>query len=488
MHKVLKTSGLLLLLFGIIFSIQSFAQTHQNKPKTQDSLFYYCPPCGCNADHIVYNKPGICPEPGCHMTLQSSKNSQVGHIAFTWSQLGNQRWAYVFYKNLTLPSIVQGLILAFILLFNFRNNRQANIFLAVLLFAISFHSFRYYVARRIVGDFLVDLLNQPNYNFSHLFIPFSFILIIGPALYFYVKSLTSPGFKFGRKDMYHFLPALIVILIYVVLWLQSINRQSHQSYSQVYLFFNSAEQMAGIVLGMVYNAFAFKKLRQHRKSLHEQFSNTNAITLSWLQVMMIMLTLVWLGWFIIALFNIQVFSFVLDYIAFYPLQIFLSVIIYIIGFAGFIQPQIYAPNMMPPLIGNDQQTSLANTDKDIVEDAQEEKSTKKSPHTDKIIQTMQNERLYLNPTLTLNELARHIAVSPKVLSQVLNNELNKNFHDFVNYYRVEEVKQRLVDKQYQHLTILGIAYDAGFNSKSSFNRIFMKYTQMSPKQYRNQHT
>lgn len=484
MHKILKVVGCLLVLGEFFMQTPAWSQSTPKLLTPPVTTYYYCPPCGCNSDHVVYSKPGICPEPGCRMKLLASKNEQIGRIAFTWSsKLGANRWALAFYKNLTLPSIVQGLILAFILLFNFRNNRQANIFLAILLFAISFHSFRYYVARRILSDFLIDLLNQPHYNFSNLFIPFSFILIIGPALYFYVKSLTSTNFQFGRKEMYHFLPAILVLVIYTILWLQNKQQHSHQSYSQTYLLFNSIEQMAGIIAGLVYNFYAFKLLHKHRKSLLEQFSNTNAISLGWLQIMMILLTLVWLGWFIIALFNIQFFSFVLDYIAFYPLQIFLAIIIYIIGFAGFIQPQIYAPNMVPPLMVN-----KSHREAPTLPSPEEKTLQKKSPHTHKIIQAMQNDKLYLNPTLTLNELARHLAISPKVLSQVLNNELNKNFHDFVNEYRVEEVKKRLTDVQYQHLTILGIAFDAGFNSKSTFNRIFLKFTQMSPKQYRNQYT
>ncbi|WP_299456893.1 helix-turn-helix domain-containing protein [uncultured Microscilla sp.] len=482
MHTVFQVVCVWWLVFATALPIQVFAQA-DSAIQVQQPTYYYCPPCGCNADHVVYNQPGVCPEPGCKMKLLPSKNAQVGRIAFVWTQVSAKRWAFAFYKNLTLPSIIQGLILAFILLFNFRNNRQANVFLAILLFAISFHSFRYYVARRIFSLLLSELLNQPDYHFGNLFIPFSFIFIIGPALYFYVKSLTLPQFRFKRKDLVHFIPATITLMVYLVLWLQSLPKSNHHSYSQAYLLFNSVEQVGGILSGLIYNLLAFRLLKKHRRILPQQFSNTNAITLNWLQVMIVLLTLVWLAWLVIALFNIQVFSFVLDYIAFYPLQIFLAIIIYIIGFAGFIQPQVYTPNMVASLDVAHQASSLENT-------ANTEKQaslSQKSPHIDKVIQAMEKEQLYLHPTLTLNELARHLHLSPKVLSQILNNELNKNFHDFVNYYRVEEVKQRLLNPQHLHLTILGIAFDAGFNSKSTFNRIFMKFTQMSPKQYRNQH-
>jgi AraC-like DNA-binding protein len=81
-------------------------------------------------------------------------------------------------------------------------------------------------------------------------------------------------------------------------------------------------------------------------------------------------------------------------------------------------------------------------------------------------------------------LGHQLNISPKNISITLNNELNKSFHDFINEYRVEEAKKRLRDQQYDRLTILAIAMDSGFNSKSSFNRIFMKTTGMSPKEYK----
>jgi AraC-like DNA-binding protein len=100
------------------------------------------------------------------------------------------------------------------------------------------------------------------------------------------------------------------------------------------------------------------------------------------------------------------------------------------------------------------------------------------------LKAMEIDKLYLVPDLTLSMLANQLTISAKSISQMLNHELNKNFHDFINEYRVEEVKKRLVDPDYRHFTILAIALDSGFNSKSSFNRVFMKITGMSPKEFK----
>jgi len=97
---------------------------------------------------------------------------------------------------------------------------------------------------------------------------------------------------------------------------------------------------------------------------------------------------------------------------------------------------------------------------------------------------MLEEKPYLNPSLTINELGRKISVSPRALSQIINESLGVNFFDFVNSYRVEEAKQFLTDHSNQNRNILDILLDVGFNSKSVFNRVFKKYTGMTPSEFK----
>ena len=97
---------------------------------------------------------------------------------------------------------------------------------------------------------------------------------------------------------------------------------------------------------------------------------------------------------------------------------------------------------------------------------------------------MTTEKPYLNPELSLPQLAAGINVSPHHLSQVINEQFGRNFFDFVNWYRVQEVKERLTAPQYSHLSVLGIAFDAGFNSKSAFNRVFKNVEGETPTQFK----
>ena len=97
---------------------------------------------------------------------------------------------------------------------------------------------------------------------------------------------------------------------------------------------------------------------------------------------------------------------------------------------------------------------------------------------------MDIEKPYLNADISLPELSERMNIPSHHLSRVINEKLNMNFFDFINQYRVEEVKSRIQDQQYVHLSILGIAFDSGFNTKSAFNRVFKKMTGMTPSEFK----
>ena len=101
----------------------------------------------------------------------------------------------------------------------------------------------------------------------------------------------------------------------------------------------------------------------------------------------------------------------------------------------------------------------------------------------RIEQLMEREKIFKNPRLTLFDLATALDTHPKKISQVINNGFQMNFNDFVNSYRITEVINK-VEANEDHLrTLLGLAFDSGFNSKSTFNRAFKKQTSCTPKEY-----
>jgi AraC-like DNA-binding protein len=103
---------------------------------------------------------------------------------------------------------------------------------------------------------------------------------------------------------------------------------------------------------------------------------------------------------------------------------------------------------------------------------------------EKITHVLGSKKIYLNQKLTVKGLALELNSTPKIISQIINSSFKKSFYDLVNSYRIEDVKRSLKDEQYKHLTIEGIALNSGFNSSSTFNRLFKSYTGRTPREYR----
>jgi AraC-like DNA-binding protein len=119
-----------------------------------------------------------------------------------------------------------------------------------------------------------------------------------------------------------------------------------------------------------------------------------------------------------------------------------------------------------------------------------EKSTltpeRSAKYLDKLVNFMEKEKPYTDGDLTIQKLAERLAIPANHLSQTINERLGQTFSDFVNSYRVEAAKRKLLDPASRHLSVLGIAEEVGFNSKSSFNSVFKKHTNMTPSEFRNQ--
>jgi AraC-like DNA-binding protein len=102
------------------------------------------------------------------------------------------------------------------------------------------------------------------------------------------------------------------------------------------------------------------------------------------------------------------------------------------------------------------------------------------PWRAKLLALMTTEQPWLEPELTLTELAQRLRLSPNVLSKVINAGCGQNFNDFVNTYRVQEARRKLADARFAHYSLVGVALESGFNSKSTFNRVFKKLTGQAP--------
>lgn len=235
------------------------------------------------------------------------------------------------------------------------------------------------------------------------------------------------------------------------------------------------------VSGMIYGIYGLYLLKQHRRRIVAILSFDENINLGWIQYMIysffaIVLVLVFLifGATHFKLFKLDdVFAFV---------GITLSIMLGAFGFYGFRQTEVFSnfkivkkeqePNMDELIDRTSSYTKSGLTEEKI------------KYHAQRLTEYMELEKPFLSEDLTLPVLAKQCNLSYTQLSQIINQYFQINFYDFVNQYRVKESKKMLGSPDFDHLSILGIAYDCGFKSKSSFNRYFKKLTGLNPSEFK----
>ncbi len=354
----------------------------------------------------------------------------------------------------------QGILLAVFLFTHRSGNRIANRFLGskLLLFSLIIlaHTFGQYETHA-----------QHKQGVDHQLVH-SLIFLFGPLIYFYVKILTRPLFKFGGKDWLHFSPFVVSILAIVIY--QVFSLQEYSLMRESYHVIGLLTIWAIIILYSVYLYFSIVLLRRHAAKIKDSFSSIEKINLNWLRFLISSHFIIWPVALYIefmgnsdALWNI--------------VWLLVSIFIYLVGYLGLRQPVIFSGETIPALESSD--IARGKYAKSALTAELSES------YFNKLQQVMDKEKLFLDPNLTLPFLAKKLLVSVHHLSQVINEKMDQNFFEFVNNYRVEEAKQLLLDPGRKHLNISAIGFEAGFNSNSSFNSVFKKLTGMTPSQFRN---
>ena len=231
----------------------------------------------------------------------------------------------------------------------------------------------------------------------------------------------------------------------------------------------------------IYVVISLLKLRSHSKNISARFSYTEKISLNWLKFIVVGLGIFTLSSIVGMI--LESYPFV-DNVMHYQIgYLGLAIAIFLLGYYGIRQQAIYKPPTEP--LSSERELTLGSSRKKV--ESRYLHSGLKDNEADKYRQELLDffnvEKPYLNGKLSLQEVAEHLDVSVNHLSQVINEKIGKTFFDFVNDYRIEEVKIKLANFENQSFTILALAFDSGFNSKSSFNNIFKKSTGVTPSQY-----
>ncbi|MCB0707717.1 MAG: helix-turn-helix transcriptional regulator [Saprospiraceae bacterium] len=360
---------------------------------------------------------------------------------------------------LTLPVVLlaaliaQG-VFAFLVLIFASSNKQANRFLALLLLSFSLWLVdSFYKASGLYGQL-------PNAYFQPIYYSFAF----GPLIYFYVKSLTSESFRFQRKDWLHFIPVIIQAAFY---WFLTSRNYEFKRWVwfEIHRPYTDRIEFDGTLLSLsIYLIFSIRLLFKYQSWLQNNFSEFSRISLHWLKITLSAMLVICIFWAIDVTLR-DVFD---VYRAHNFSEISMGFAILLLAFGGM------------------QQGRIANIH--FAERQQKNPETREVPDPvllDQIIRRMEQQKDFLNPTLSLQEFAEALQLPARLVSTQINQGLHKSFVDFVNQYRVEEVQSKIQLGALDQYTLLALALDSGFNSKSTFNRVFKKQTGISPSEYIN---
>ena len=306
-----------------------------------------------------------------------------------------------------------------------------------------------------------------------LWVPYSYLTAIGPLIYLYTQSLLVKSFQITRKELTLFIPVALEVILQVI-------QITYSSFEGI-LYYNTPSDftftiviyVASAISIFYYSMRSLQMIHSHEKWAKRNFSDLKDVTVSWLDKLLSYYRILWLLWIPFAIvflvfFRLQIQTFALILII-YLLIIGITYLTYLIGIEGLRRIDLVFP--------------FSDTEPSETKAYDTIPLEKINLHVEDLLQLMTKEQLYLNETLSLRDLSDRLDVDPNLLSYLLNSHLDKPFHEFINSYRVDEVKKKLEESRYKNRTLLGIALESGFNSKTSINRVFKQITGMTPTQY-----
>lgn len=337
-------------------------------------------------------------------------------------------------------------------------------------------AFLFFSALPIIEYILWRFRDSISPHFPNVFyIGSMFVFLWGPLIYLYTKSLILSGFTFKRRDFWHFVPFLLFVLYMIFdyhILSTDLKREIMAGHGALGIWEKRLSYGFLHIQILLYLILSLKALKNYRKRIKNIHSAIERIKLTWLNFILLGFICMWsvdLAYFVLWGTKYSHLGEVLDYISLSITFVFACIIVY----KGLNYPEILTVEAFNSYNRKYERSSLTAADK--------ERFLKK------LLRYMEEEKPYLEPSVSLNTLARKIGMSYRDLSQIINECLGQNFFDFINKYRIEESKFFLSDVSGDKKNILEILFDVGFNSKATFNRAFKKHEGVSPSKFRNFH-
>jgi putative ABC transport system permease protein len=364
---------------------------------------------------------------------------------------------YTFHINLYdlvfLGAIFIGIVFALQLGFAKKTGRTANRFLGLALVTMALWLIW------VLGRDIRLAAYFPHWSW----LPLRFSLALGPLLYFYVRQMTRPEQVFRWKDLLHFSPLLLEQGVLLLEAMQSMRKGAATYGTLIFQQMSTLLHLAAFISVIIYLCWSFRLIeRFYRQLKFNEVSDRYRYELRWLKRSLRGFGILWLLWIPYT---------ALDYYnhlsirTYYPLYLLLAVVLIWIAVRAFFRPEAVVPSQIP------------SDSKPLASATLKQKGTW-------LKKAVKANLYYQDPELNLNSLAEKLDLTTHELSRIINMVLKKNFSDFINDYRVAEVARKMLDPAYDHITLLGIAFESGFNSKSTFNRAFRQMTGKSAAEYK----
>ena len=316
--------------------------------------------------------------------------------------------------------------------------------------------------------------------------PFVHGLLMGPLLFFYLKSLTNFEFRLERKHVLHFLPGILYLLWCLIVagadrlimkqyWLM--NGETDPDFSWWY-------QLLQRISIATYLVVSIRYYRAYRAYAQEELSFADQASLSWLRNFLIAFGILTILPLLEEILRLIPFFNALNYVGSWYYYFSFSLVVYYIAVNGYHTPAVPLQKLhFTPMTEEGSNTAPASTVVGSSMQVPQQLPGELLPVKQRLDSIMRDHASYADPELTLSQLARNCQTNPSQLSRVINNGYGLNFNDYINDYRVRAMMDKIRAGEHRRQTLLGLAFDCGFNSKATFNRAFRKKTGLSPKEW-----
>ena len=361
-------------------------------------------------------------------------------------------------NTLVILGSLQGFLLALVFITNKKFRKKSNLHLALLIFVLSLLN-------------LVNALRETQWGKGVAildFLPVYWFYLIPFTLYFFIHYLLHPDYQFNKRDYLFLLPVGIHFSFRLVLFFLFMTKYEWlMEHRQLIRVCGNYFEIGAMVFTLVVLVIDLRKLNNYQSHLVDNYADIESQSLNWVKYTMLASLVLWTLW---------AFPFLLDApsrIWYYPLFLGQGLITYWLGYVMYAKRDLF-------------ETSEILSEKALhpPSETTTELSNRTDEHYEKLLRLIEEEKLFKNPELSMTLLAAKMQLSNGYLSQIINQKEGKNFFEFINTYRVEEVKKNLGDPAFDHFSILGIALEAGFKSKSTFNAVFKKMTGQTPSAYK----